>query len=62
MHAVLTAVGNVVGVAILRLHRPVVGYDEIVCSECMTSEDYEATPASWECATFKAVVTAIEEA
>jgi len=62
VHAFLAAAGNVVGAAVLKLHRPVASYDGIVCTECMTSEDYEATPAPWECATFKVVAAAAKEA
>jgi hypothetical protein len=58
VHAVLVAAGNVVGVAVLKLHRPEVGYDQIECAECLTGEDYEATPAPWECATFRVVADA----
>lgn len=60
VHAALAAAGNLVGVAVLKLHRPVVGYDQIECAECMTSENYEATPAPWECATLKAVAATME--
>lgn len=58
VRAALANARNLVGVAILGLHRPMEGYDSIECSECMTSEDYQATPAPWECATFKTVATA----
>lgn len=58
VRAALANARNLVGVAVLGLHRPLEGYDGIECSECMTSEDYQATPAPWECATFKTVATA----
>jgi len=60
VRAVLAEAGNLVGVAVLELHRPVVGYDLIECTECMTSENYEeAKPAPWECATFRAVAVVV---
>lgn len=44
-----------IGVAVLDLHQPVAGYDRVVCSECLTDENYEATAEAWPCATYLAL-------
>lgn len=62
LRAALCDAGNLVGVAVLDLHQPVASCDSVMCSECTSDEEYEATAAAWECATFKAVAKAAEVA
>lgn len=49
--------GERLGVAVLDLHQPWIGLDGAVCSECLTSDCYEAVSAPWPCATYSAVDT-----
>lgn len=45
--------GETLGVAVLDLHRPQIGLDGVVCSECLTDDCYEAVSAPWPCATYR---------
>lgn len=55
----LRKTGNKVGDAVLYVHQPIVGYDSVVCCECMASDDDDTVPAPWECATYQAMAEAV---
>ena len=52
--------GETLGVAVLDLHRPQIGFKGAVCSECLSDEDYEATSTTWPCATYRLLDPSIE--
>lgn len=60
LRRLLRTAGNLVGVAVLDVHQPQPGYDEVVCSECATSDGDDTVAAPWECGTYKAVAFALE--